>query len=113
MRITRKRARKLHIELWTWLAEHPGENKYTWPGWDKVTAINYCFACEVAGSKTTSVEDNTCLYCPIKSWATKCKKTGDDGGCTGTEYGRWAHSNVAKTRSMLARKIAKMWPKEK
>ena len=46
MRLTRKKAIELCIELWTWLAE-TGKYRREWPEWEKYGDIlNYCWFCE-------------------------------------------------------------------
>lgn len=46
-----------HVALWDWLANHPGKDKYDWPGWesggniwsgifDGCIILNHCFMCE-------------------------------------------------------------------
>ncbi|KKL92752.1 hypothetical protein LCGC14_1881560 [marine sediment metagenome] len=64
MKLTRKKAIELCIELWTWLAE-TGEEKGCWPKWpeveDKYGDIqNYCFFCEYTADKKGS-----CKCCPL------------------------------------------------
>ena len=46
MRLTKKRAIQISIELWTWLAE-TGREKEAWPGWEKYGDMQCgCALCE-------------------------------------------------------------------
>ena len=46
MRLTRKKAIELCIELWAWLAK-TGKRKWAWPEWEKYEEIeNDCWFCE-------------------------------------------------------------------
>ena len=40
MRLTRKKAIEISIELWTWLAETGSEYKDDWVGWNKYGALD-------------------------------------------------------------------------
>lgn len=69
MRLSRKRAIELTIELWTWMAE-TGRRQNDWPGWKdnggKYQVEESCFMCEYARQKTerTIEEDDSCVVCP-------------------------------------------------
>ena len=76
-------AKRLHIQLWTWLANHPEKRKDHWPFWQDVQAIygeieNKCFACHVAKGEVAlrglasplnqwSFE-YMCPLCPVIEW---------------------------------------------
>ncbi len=68
MKLTRKKAIELCIELWTWLAETGGA-KIQWPGWEKYRYIYlHCFFCEYSKQKKESSAFNRkgiCAYCPL------------------------------------------------
>lgn len=69
MRLTRKKAIELSIELWTWLAE-TGQTKRDWVGWDenggKFSGIlAKCFLCEfVCRTSKRQNKSPTCSDCP-------------------------------------------------
>ena len=61
MKLTKKKAKEICIELWTWLAE-TGRRKGRWPGWKKYgRMLANCPFCEYY------VEQNNggCPACPI------------------------------------------------
>ena len=71
MRLTKKRAIELSIELWEWLAE-TGLKKEAWSGWEKYGGLdkfsecdkvyNLCFLCEYAEMELE--EEDECRRCP-------------------------------------------------
>ncbi len=62
MKLTKKKALELSIELWTWLAE-TGKHKYEWNGWSKYGNIFHdCFLCEY-GIKQSTIEADECDLC--------------------------------------------------
>ena len=72
MKITKKRAIKLHRELWSWLSEHPKAEKSEWPGWKKnggteLEIEHYCFCCEYVKQFVNYYEEDlNCKLCPVK-----------------------------------------------
>jgi hypothetical protein len=72
MKLSKKKALKLHRELWNWLAKNPEKVKYEWPRWvhnkgDIPEMSNECFLCEYAAYH------GGCLYgCPVD-----CSEYGD------------------------------------
>ena len=71
MRLTKKLALKITLELWTWLAE-TGEWKWAWPGWKKydpeMAFASNCPLCEYCYRHGTSFEwsQKSCGECPYK-----------------------------------------------
>ena len=70
MRLSRKKAIKLCIELWTWLAK-TGKKKVEWPEWEKYKAYNKpidshttydCWFCEYGYQRNTM--SDRCKSCP-------------------------------------------------
>lgn len=88
MRLSRKRAIELCIELWTWLAE-TGKFKKDWPGWKKYTALHYCWFCEYSEQKA----DNLCDECPLG---------GDYMECNNLYFCKWKMAKTDKDRKKYA-----------
>ena len=65
MKITKKIALKICVELWTWIAVTGSRNKHDWPGWAKYGNMpNDCPCCEYVDSHFYR-----CDECPlIKLW---------------------------------------------
>ena len=95
MRLTRKQAIDLSIELWKWLAE-TGKQKEDWPGWEELGGMgNHCPLCEYAGLKNRVYKG--CSKCPL-SWG--------EHGCQENPisyYDSW--------RSVLTKKAKKKYAK--
>ncbi len=73
MRLTRKRAIELSIELWEWLAE-TGKAKWEWEGWKRYGETEAdCFLCEYNDRKKPQIKGDSCHYCPYH----KCYTEGD------------------------------------
>lgn len=88
-----------HKELWTWLSENPGKEKYDWPGWKefdsvKVAADCYCFACYY----NTEAEVH-CNQCPL-DWGESI-----DCGSMGSPYQRWDDYKIDIQDELLSAKI--------
>ena len=72
MRLTKRKALELCIELWTWLAKHPGNEKDDWPRLmcnegDIPDMANDCPCCGYAYPKGDCVDDS-CPHCPLKDY---------------------------------------------
>lgn len=78
MKLTRKKAIELCIELWTWLAETGAKKRY-WPKWAEYgNAAFNCPFCEYSrqqaekkGEGYLSLSD-TCPYCPFGGKQFRC-----------------------------------------
>lgn len=63
MRLTKKKAIEITIELWTWLALTGHTYKGAWNGWDKYGAMLYdCPLCEWARNGNDEKGCGTCPY---------------------------------------------------
>jgi len=63
MRLTKKKAIEISIELWTWLAETGARGKESWPGWDRLPEMTYdCPFCQYA--KRHYHPNDNCKRCP-------------------------------------------------
>ncbi len=101
MRLSKKRAIKLHRELWDWLYRHPGltVQKREWPEWKEnggryYHVKAYCFLCVWVKGK-----GGGCLtYCPLK-WP--------GGWCGGAKsyYVKWKDARFNYTRKRYAKQI--------
>jgi hypothetical protein len=62
MKLTKRKALEICIELWEWLAEDAGRNKKNWPGWEKYGPMdNQCPCC----AWLTKALCRNCSRCPI------------------------------------------------
>ena len=95
MKLTKKKAIELSIELWTWLAE-TGENKNEWPEWKRhggqyEECEHDCFLCKY--------DDCNCGKCPYpKHYKVLC----DDDG---TPFSRWFDSRTKQGRKKYAKQF--------
>lgn len=63
MKLTRKKAIKLSIELWEWMAEKEERYKDDWPKWKEFGGMeNNCPLCEYVGHEGTKMN---CPKCPL------------------------------------------------
>ncbi len=78
MKLTKKKALEIAIELWTDLAENPGMEKHEWHGWEKYGEMdNECPFCE---RSTRHPREPACSGCPLEK---------DFDGCYASAFGRW------------------------
>lgn len=92
MRITKKQAIKISIELWTWLAKTGTDNKGHWGGWDEYGLMRSdCSLCEYVATKRGG-----CNSCPYYLKFGMCTK--DD-----TPYWQWNMSPTKRVRKEYAR----------
>jgi hypothetical protein len=101
---TKAQLKKLHQELWQWLADNPRLSKDDWPSWDynggKQKQIpNACFACEAAGFKY--IDEPLCDKCPCDWNAITCTDKG-------SPYTAWGSSHGVK-RTKYALQVKKAW----
>jgi hypothetical protein len=100
MRLTRKKALEICVELWTWLSQDEARYKEGWPGWRKYGHMtNRCPCCEYhAGHKYRDV-------CPI--WG-KCWNNKDQISCIADNapFHRWCISRDAESVKAAAQEIA-------
>ncbi len=97
MRLTRKKAIELCIELWTWLAK-TGKRKGNWPKWDKYgdDIASNCWFCEYNDYRRkqnkTLIFD--CRYCPLG---------GEEYQCLDLAYRKWENAQQTRTRKKYAK----------
>lgn len=96
--------KKLHRELWQWLADNPDKEKSDWPRW-KINGGDYdvygdCFACEF-------FKDVLCHDCDlyIKSIIISGEPVCQNNGF----YGQWKLESIQEQRSALALQIKDLW----
>ena len=96
MKLTKKKAIRLHRELWDWLYHHPSKHKSDWPKWEYnggnvKEANNDCLLCEYiqalyAGCDRCPLDWSPTEFCQMgggyfdkwlaaRSWQTKKKYT--------------------------------------
>ena len=73
---TKAQLKKLHRELWQWLADNPDKWKEDWPSFQLGAAMNDCFACEAAGEHKKHKGSADCRKCPAQ-WGYDNSKTKD------------------------------------
>jgi len=101
MKLTRKKAIELCIELWTWLAK-TGKSKYDWPGWETYGYFieNDCWFCEYGSRQEKRYLSNKtcCEYCPLFA-------TFGENGCYNPEcaYKKWDFAQTPRTRKKYAK----------
>ena len=62
MKLTKKKALEIAIELWGWIVDNPGKFKNAWPGWEKHGEMRCdCPLCEYA-----DLAHSGCKRCPLK-----------------------------------------------
>lgn len=93
MRLTKKKAIEIAIELWTWLAETGCEWKIEWTEWDKYGEMeNDCPLCECSGSD--------CDGCSYHLQFGNCEH---QVGKELTIFDRWNYAKTPKTRKKYAK----------
>lgn len=92
MKLTKKKAIDVSIELWTWLAETGARDKLDWEGWDKYGEMESdCALCEYS----TQHNGEGCGNCPYYQQYGFCDN--DDA-----QYAKWAGSETARARKKYA-----------
>lgn len=102
--ITKREAVRYHREMWRWLAKHPEEKKWDWPGWKEAKKSlgirrqidGLCFLCEYDNNFALS-----CRACPLDWEMRSCD-------CGGRGYFAQWEITKGKERSSLALKIANL-----
>ena len=95
MKLSRKKAIALCIELWTWLAETGGV-KEDWPGWKKYKyIINDCWFCQHSSQNGVVKCNEHCIY---------SKKYGHCNPDRSLSYfGHWFKAKTPKTSKKYAK----------
>lgn len=84
MRLTKKKALDITIELWEWIEKTGNKYKENWPGWEKYGEMEYdCPLCEYAFHPA-------CKKCPLQ--------LGERGCISSTAYGNWANEVISKSK---------------
>jgi len=98
MRLTKKKAIEIAIELWTWLAETGSEGKFEWPGWDTHGYMaSHCPLCEYGRRQAAKSELDSCNYCPYCAVFGECQSVDDD-----TPYDMWFFAQTTEDRKKYA-----------
>ncbi len=96
MKLTKKEAIDISIELWRWLAETGANSKSLWPGWKKYDRIhNDCPLCEYALFQREGNRIGihaSCIGCPYAAIFEHCLKTT-------SPYRRWIGAYDKNERS--------------
>ena len=107
---TKAQLKKLHRELWQWLADNPNLKKKHWPRWkfnggDVQDATNQCFACEAMSPQDCGVDEGSCDDCPCFS-KNHCEL--DDGN---NPFDMWNETNTTnqKARRKYALLVRDAW----
>ena len=92
MKLSRKKAIELCIELWEWLAK-TGKFKGEWPEWKKYGEVDgYCWFCEYVEQR-----GGGCMFCPLM------KKLGFGCGQIDCFYSKWEDAETPQTRKKYAK----------
>lgn len=95
MRLTRKKAIELCIELWTWCME-TGKRKEKWPRWEEFSYIqNYCWFCEYDRRQKSYHGGDNCTHCPLT-------KIGISH-CSESYYRDWRLAKIPQARKKYAK----------
>lgn len=87
MKLTKKKALEIAIELWGWIVDNPGKNKNEWPEWEKYGEMRYdCPLCEVGHFEVIG-DDNLLCDCPLAKYNSDCFEWA---------YGKWERAMDAK-----------------
>ena len=99
MKLTRKKAIEICIELWIWLAE-TGKSKEDWDGWERYgNMMCDCPLCEYSKQKV-GLGYYRCKPCPIT------KQVGGDGSvedCWKFGFKDWDNVKTERTRKKYAK----------
>lgn len=88
MKLTKKKAIEISIELWGWLAE-TGKLKSEWEGWEKYgTMLADCPCCEYVQTR------GGCEDCPIAQRYNDCYETA---------FGGWHRAQTPQTHKECAK----------
>ena len=106
MRLSRKKAIELCIELWEWLAKTGAESKSDWPGWQKYGYVTCnCWFCEYQEQQYEKYKpDNKenkegfCRYCPLTKIKVDCMPSNN-----GSLYLKWKSAKTPRTRKKYAK----------
>ena len=93
MKLSRKKAIKLCIELWTWLAK-TGKHKEDWLGWRKYGYICCdCWFCEYDEQRSPTDKCQKCIF-PGKG-GIRCEDI--------KSYAKWEEAKTPRTRKKYAK----------
>lgn len=100
MRLTKKKAIAISIELWEWLAETGEEYKCFWSGWDKYGDMaNECALCEYrnyhGGYRILANDKKECPTCPYYAKYGECEEKS-------SPYHRWREGKSKVKRKKYA-----------
>jgi len=81
MRLSKRKALEICIELWSWLAKSEDFRKGNWPGWKRnggkyIRVENDCSLCEYDEYRRgqNKIYKPNCYYCPLKEELDYCDK---------------------------------------
>lgn len=99
MRLTKKKAIEISIELWTWLVETGSDEKFMWSGWEKYgQMLNDCALCEYGGRRALRTAiDCACDFCPYSQKFEECCNEAED-----TPYDKWEEATDKAERKKYA-----------
>lgn len=98
MKLTKKKAIQISIELWTWLAETGAAHKWRWQGWRKYGYMHAdCPLCEYVNPL-----GGGCASCPYYQKFGHCYTllTGNKG--LKTSFDKWCNARKVETRKKYA-----------
>ena len=99
MRLTRKKAIEITLELWRELAV-TGHGKGSWSGWGKYGKMqNDCAFCEYESQKTTK-NDEDCFHCPYYQKFSDCEEDN-------SPYTKWREALNPNDRCIYAGELVK------
>lgn len=107
MKLSKKKALEICLELWTWLAETGGEYKEDWPEWEKYGYMKHnCPCCEYTKKRVRGDSYSHCLWCPLLSFWPSNSFFGAPCCRLTSPYRMWDRTNAPpRTRKKYAQKI--------
>jgi hypothetical protein len=104
MRLTKRKALEITVELWTWLAETGSDQKSDWPGWHEYGEMEAdCALCEYDAQRA-----NDCQHCPLLGKWRYAKYCYWDG----SPFEDWDIEDDATLRKLYAQEIVDLCKKE-
>lgn len=97
MRLTKKKAIEISVELWEYMAKSGSDNKRSWEGWETYGPMEACCPfCEYDCRNETYADDKICVHCPLSL---------GESGCYQTPYLQWCEAYDKASRKKYAAKF--------
>ncbi len=102
MKLTKKKAIELSIELWSWLAETGADSKRDWDGWEKYgEMLNDCALCKYREEHSKAYPPS----CRVCSYYQKFGCCYGKSGKPSTIYDHWEDAETTEQHKEYASKF--------